>query len=109
MRINAGRRLQDGFKAHVVIEPDTGLITVAAVTKAAGSETSDGARCVELVAADTSIGDGPVEVLGDSAYGTGTMLAAVLTAGHVPVIKPKAVARPSRAGSRSMTSSSSTR
>jgi hypothetical protein len=28
-----------------------------------------------LVAADTSIGDGPVEVLGDSAYGTGTMLA----------------------------------
>lgn len=84
---------QDGFKAHVVIEPDTGLVTATAVTKASGPENSDGARGVELVAADTSIGDGPVEVLGDSAYGTGDMLAAVTAAGHVPVIKPMPLSR----------------
>jgi len=28
---------QDGFKAHVVVEPDTGLVTAAAVTMAAGA------------------------------------------------------------------------
>jgi hypothetical protein len=84
---------QDGFKAHVVIEPDTGLVTAAAVTKASGPANSDGARGVELVAADTSIGDEPVEVLGDSAYGTGTMLAAITAAGHIPLIKPMPLSR----------------
>jgi IS5 family transposase len=36
-------RQQDGFKAHIVIEPDTGLITAAELTKASGPENSDGA------------------------------------------------------------------
>lgn len=27
---------QDGFKAHVVVEPDTGQVTACAVTRAAG-------------------------------------------------------------------------
>ncbi|MEO7007241.1 MAG: IS1182 family transposase [Terrimesophilobacter sp.] len=84
---------QDGFKAHIVIEPDTGLVTAVALTKAAGRDNSDGARGAELIAADTSIGDGPVEVLGDSAYGTGSMLAAVTAAGHIPVIKPMPLSR----------------
>jgi hypothetical protein len=79
---------QDGFKAHIVIEPDTGLVTAAAVTKASGPGNSDSARGVELIAADSSIGDQLVEVLGDSAYGAGDMLAAVTAAGHIPVIKP---------------------
>lgn len=34
-------RRQDGFKAHVVVEPDTGLTTVVALTKASGPENSD--------------------------------------------------------------------
>lgn len=79
---------QDGFKAHIVIEPDTALVTAAALTKAAGTENSDHARGVELIAADTSIGDQPVQVLGDSAYGSGDMLAALEAAGHEAVIKP---------------------
>lgn len=84
---------QDGFKAHIVIEPDTGLVTAAALTKASGAENSDAARGAGLVAADTSIGSGPVEVLGDSAYGSGDLLAAITGAGHVPIIKPMPLSR----------------
>lgn len=84
---------QDGFKAHVVIEPDTGLVTATAVTKASGPENSDAARGAELIAADTSIGNNQVEVLGDSAYGSGPMLAAVTKAGHTPLIKPMPLSR----------------
>lgn len=35
-------RQHDGFKARIVIEPDTGLITAAELTKASGPENSDG-------------------------------------------------------------------
>ena len=34
-------RRQDGFRAHVVVEPDTGLITAVRLTKADGPENSD--------------------------------------------------------------------
>ena len=37
-------RRQDGFKAHLVVEPDTGLITAAEVTKVNGPENSDASR-----------------------------------------------------------------
>jgi hypothetical protein len=36
-------RRQDGYKAHVKVEPDTGLITGCALTPAAGAEHSDAA------------------------------------------------------------------
>lgn len=73
-------RRQDGFKAHLAVQPDTGLVTACAVTRAAGAA---------LLAADTTIGPGQsVQVLGDSAYGTGQMLAAISTAGHQPLVKP---------------------
>ena len=82
-------RRQDGFKAHVVIEPETGLATAGAVTKAAGPGNSDATVGARLVAADGTISPGEtVEVLADSAYGTGAMLAALQNAGHTPVIKP---------------------
>jgi IS5 family transposase len=86
-------RRQDGFKAHIVVEPDTGLTTAAAVTKATGPENSDAAVGAALLAADSTIeaaaeNADAVEVLADSAYGTGEMLAAIERAGHVPVIKP---------------------
>ncbi|MDJ1372803.1 IS1182 family transposase [Gulosibacter molinativorax] len=84
---------QDGFKAHIAIEPDTGLVTAAALTKASGAQNSDAVRGVELVAADTSIGSDMVEVLGDSAYGSGDLLAQVTAAGHVPIIKPMPLSR----------------
>src|SRR3954453_15053750 len=73
-------RRQDGFKAHVVVEPDTGLITNTRLTRAAGAENTDAAVGLDLLADDPTV-TGPVQVLGDSAYGTGEALAALLRAG----------------------------
>lgn len=80
-------RRQDGFKAHVVIEPDTGLATMVELTKAAGSDNSDATVGARLVVADPTI-TGPVEVLGDSAYATGTMLATLDAKQWTPLVKP---------------------
>src|SRR3954463_16511923 len=77
-------RHQDGYKAHVKVEPDTGLITGCALTPAAGPAHSDAAVGIELLADEPD----PVEVLGDSAYGTGELLAAVADGGHIAIIKP---------------------
>src|SRR5665647_1541227 len=90
---------QDGFKAHVAVEPDTGLVTAAALTMAAGAENSDAARGIELLAADTTIADdADVQVLADSAYGSGELLAAVAAAGRVALIKPMPIQRPVTGG-----------
>ncbi len=37
-------RRQDGFKAHVVVEPDSGIVTACALTKASGQGSGDAAR-----------------------------------------------------------------
>jgi IS5 family transposase len=82
-------RQQDGFKAHLVVEPDTGLTTVVRLTKPSGSENSDANVGAELVTADPTIAeDQHVEVLGDSAYGTGDMLHVLDQRSWVAVIKP---------------------
>jgi len=82
-------RRQDGYKAHVVVEPDTGLITNTALSKATGPDNSDATVGTRLLAGDTTTVPGqPLEVLGDSAYGTGDALEALEDAGHTPVIKP---------------------
>ena len=44
-------RRQDGHKAHIVIEPDTGIITDTALTPAAGADNSDAAVGIDLLAA----------------------------------------------------------
>ncbi len=68
-------RRQDGFKAHVEVEPDTGLMPAVKLTKASGPENSDASVGVALLATDPTIAEGQqVEVLGDSAYATGDML-----------------------------------
>ena len=77
-------RHQDGYKAHVKVEPDTGLITGCALTPASGPEHSDAAVGIALLAEEAD----PVEVLGDAAYGTGELLAAVADGGHTAIIKP---------------------
>jgi Transposase DDE domain/Transposase domain (DUF772) len=86
-------RRQDGYKAHVKVEPDTGLITGCALTPASGPEHSDAAVGIQLLAEEP----GPIEVLGDSAYGTGELLAAVADGGHTAIIKPWPL-RPAVAG-----------
>ena len=82
------QKRQDGFKGHLIAEPDTGLVTAAVLSKASGSENSDAARGIDLLAADRSIGYTAIEVLGDSAYGSGPMLAAIGSAGHAALVKP---------------------
>jgi hypothetical protein len=66
-------RRQDGFKAHLVVEPESGLATAVRLTKTNGGENSDATVGADLVAADATIGEGrSIEVLGDSAYATAT-------------------------------------
>jgi len=94
-------RRQDGFKAHLAVEPETGITTACEFTKAAGAEAADGATGIRLLAADSTLaelhgevggggvgGGGVVEVLGDSAYATGDALQAITAAGRVPLVKP---------------------
>ena len=76
---------RDGYRAHVVACPETGIITGEELTMAAGEENSDAAVAAALLAA----GDGPAGVYGDSAYGTGDLRAALQDAGHTAVIKPR--------------------
>jgi IS5 family transposase len=80
-------RRQDGFKAHLAIEPDTGIVTGCELTKAAGEQAADGTVGTKLLKRDDTVTE-PVEVLGDSAYGTGEALDELDKAGHIPLIKP---------------------
>lgn len=77
-------RRQDGFKAHIAVEPDTGIITDCALTKASGSDNHEGVIGLGLLAGETR----RVRVLGDSAYGTNEMRAGLADLKHVAVIKP---------------------
>ncbi|MGB8649284.1 MAG: IS1182 family transposase [Mycobacteriales bacterium] len=81
-------RRQDGFKAHVTVEPDTGLVTACELTKAAGSDAMDGATGIRLLEGDTTLDGERVDVLADSAYGTGDSLKAIIDAEHTPLVKP---------------------
>ena len=82
-------RRQDGFKAHVVGEPDTGLTTMARLTKTNGPDNSDATVGAQLVVADPTITAGtPIEVLGDSAYASGDMLAVLASKQWTPLVKP---------------------
>jgi hypothetical protein len=83
-------RRQDGFKAHVAVEPDTGIITGCQLTVAAGAGASDATVGAELLAEEPD----RLHVLADSAYGTGELLAALTAAGHEAIIKPWPVRPP---------------
>ncbi len=80
--------LRDGYRAHVVAEPETGIVTGARLTMAAGEDNSDAAVAADLLAAEP----GPVRAYGDAAYGTGGLRAALAAAGHEAVIKPHPLA-----------------
>ena len=71
----------DGFKAHLATEPETGIITALKVTAA---NVPDGPVGVELMGSEP---DG-LEVLADSAYGSGATRSALQKRHHRLVIKP---------------------
>jgi hypothetical protein len=86
---------QDGYKAHVAIEPDTGLFTAGELTQAGGEDNHEAVVGLDLLDQDAE--PGPFQVLGDSQYGTGEARAALTQAGHTAVIKPGPL-RPAVAG-----------
>ena len=80
----AGHRRQDGYKAHVAIEPGTGLFTGGKLTKASGEDNHEAVVGLDLLAGE----DDGLQVLGDTAYGTGQARADLAAAGHTAIIKP---------------------
>jgi hypothetical protein len=82
-------RRQDGYKAHVVVEPETGLTTTVQLTKTNGPANSDATVGATLVTSDPTVpADQALEVLGDSAYATGDMLHTLDGKKWTPVLKP---------------------
>lgn len=77
-------RRQDGFKAHLAVEPETGLVTGCQLTRAAGPDSPDAVAGMALLGGE----DGPRDVLADSAYGTGQALQELHDGGHRPLVKP---------------------
>jgi IS5 family transposase len=71
----------DGYKAHVAVEPVSGLITDKALT---AGNAPDGPTGIGLLEGEHD----PVDVLADSAYGSGDTLAELDKAGHTTTIKP---------------------
>jgi IS5 family transposase len=76
------RSYRDGFKAHVAVEPETGLVTA---TKLTAGNVSDGNVATSLL----DVQDEPVEVLADSAYSSGKVRSQLTKAGHGQTIKPR--------------------
>jgi IS5 family transposase len=82
-------RRQDGYKAHLAVEPDTGIITDCALTKANGADNHEAAVGLRLLGGE----DKPVIVVADSAYGSGEFRAEPAERGHVDRVKPAPVPR----------------
>jgi hypothetical protein len=82
-------RRQDGFKAHVAVEPETGIFTATRLTKASGTDT-DG-QPVSEARTGLALLDGEDEgtdVLADSAYGSGEFRAELAERKHLDHVKP---------------------
>jgi IS5 family transposase len=71
---------RDGYKAHVAVEPETGLITACVLTPA---NAGDGPTGVELLDGETP----GLQILADSAYGSGEVRVAIRRARHRAAIK----------------------
>lgn len=82
---------RDGYKAHVAVEPETGIITASTLTAA---NTPDGPTGLALIA-DEEPG---LQVLADSAYGSGETRAELRKRGHEQAIKPIPLRRPAIEG-----------
>lgn len=78
------QRRQDGYKAHIAVEPDTGIITDCALTQANGAANHEATVGLALLEGETA----PVTVLADSAYGSGELRAELIERGHRDRVKP---------------------
>lgn len=75
------RSYRDGYKAHIAVEPDTGLVTNRELT---AGNTPDAEVAERLLVGDR----GCREVLGDSAYGAGRLRRRLAERHKKTVIKP---------------------
>ena len=82
---------RDGYKAHIAVETDTGLITACDLTPA---NEGGGPTGIALLAAE----EAGLDVLADSAYGSGESLASLAEAEHRILIKPWPLARNPKLG-----------
>jgi IS5 family transposase len=82
---------RDGYKAHIAVEPETGIITASTLTAA---NTPDGPVGVGLLDGEAS----GLQVLADSAYGSGEVRSDLKEAKHTVVIKPIPLKRNYRLG-----------
>ncbi len=82
---------RDGYKAHIAVEPETGIITACDLTPA---NIGDGPVGVELLEGESS----GLQILGDSGYGSGPVRADLQDAEHTAVIKPIPLHRNHRLG-----------
>jgi Transposase DDE domain/Transposase domain (DUF772) len=76
-------RQQDGFKAHVSFEPETGLFTAVELTGGSGAGNHEATVAARLLAGEKE----KLTVLGDAAYGTGELRRQLRGGGHAAVIK----------------------
>lgn len=91
----------DGYKAHVAVDPDSEVITATAASRANTGDATVAGRLLADVLPSSSpprdpeqdealqaVGqDQPVHVYGDSAYGTGDLLARLQEGHAVPMVK----------------------
>ncbi|MFI1098764.1 IS1182 family transposase [Streptomyces sp. NPDC020917] len=75
---------QDGFKAHIAFEPETGLYTAVALRPGAGAEHHEASVGLDLLADE----DSPVDAFGDTAYSAGDTRQALHHTGHRLFFKP---------------------
>jgi hypothetical protein len=75
---------QDGYKAHLAIEPETGLYTAVALRPGAGAEHHEATVGLDLLADEETA----VDAFGDTAYSAGDLRQALHQAGHRLFFKP---------------------
>jgi hypothetical protein len=77
---------QDGYKAHLAIEPETGIYTAVAIRPGSGPEHHEAKLALDLL--DTDEQETGLDVFADTAYSSGDACAALLERGHRLFLKP---------------------
>jgi transposase len=75
---------QDGYKAHLAVEPETGLYTAVALTPGAGPEHHEARVGLDLLADE----DTALDLFGDTAYSTSDARHTLQQQGHRLFLKP---------------------
>ncbi|WP_240197378.1 IS1182 family transposase [Nonomuraea lactucae] len=83
----SAQQRDDGYKAHLAVEPETGLFTAVALHPGAGADNHEAAVAPALLAGE----NGLLQILADAAYAAAELRAVLTAAGHRLLIKPPAL------------------